>query len=207
MTTDARGLLGDYYDPVGHRYAMDGRPVPSVTQLLKAAGLIDTTFLNNPEALRRGTAVHSICEAVDKARALGVSMRKIADLTVAADAVGPLDTYAAAYAQFIHDHAPRYTHVEVGLLHATLRFGGRPDRICADLAGQGPAVLEIKTGSPAAWHGVQLAAYQMLFPTGARWVVYLKPNGRYDLRRCTQAEDYGTFTQALADYRASMGAD
>lgn len=189
---------GDYYDPAGHRYVMDGRPVPSVTQLLKVAGIIDTAFLNDDAALRRGTLVHQHCEWVDKEH-------RLAHGIATAPIVKPIDGYINAYAGFVRDHAPRYTHVEVGLLHATLRFGGRPDRICADLAGQGPAVLEIKTGSPAAWHGVQLAAYQMLFPTGSRWVVYLKPNGRYRLQRCTQAEDYGRFTQALADHRASAG--
>lgn len=191
--------LRDYYDPVGHRYVMDGQPVPSVTQTLKAAGIIDTTFLNNRAALERGTFVHQRCEWIDKERKLarGISVAPIERW---------FDGYENAYAKFLIDHAPRYTHVEVGLLHPTLRFGGRPDRICADLAGQGPAILEIKTGSPAAWHGIQLAAYQLLFPTGSRWVVYLKPNGRYDLRRCTVADDYGRFLQALADVRAGVAS-
>jgi hypothetical protein len=204
--TDAR-VLGDYYDPAGHRYVMGGRTVPSVTQVLKADGIIDTTFLNNEQALRRGTAVHKLCEWQDETRArLGDIRRQAAGGMGIVDSGEVLSCYARAYTQFLVDHAPRYTHVEVGLLHGTLRFGGRPDRICADLAGQGPAVLELKTGSPAPWHGVQLAAYQLLFPTGARWVCYLKPNGRYDLRRCTNAADYQTFLGALARVRSQQGA-
>lgn len=191
--------LRDYYDPVCHRYVMDGQTVPSVTQCLKAAGIIDTTFLNNQAALERGTRVHRCCEIIDEDRRSASSTAAMLALTI------DEQHYRYAYERFVYDHAPRYTHVEVGLLHATLRFGGRPDRICADLAGQGPAILEIKTGSKAAWHGVQLAAYQMLFPTGARWVVYLKPNGRYSLERCTDAQDYYTFIQALTDFRAPTG--
>ncbi len=189
-------IAGDYFDAATHSYYLGGRLVPGVTGVLKATGIIDTTFLNNAEALKRGTLVHQHCEWVDHQRS------GFARAIAVAPIERPMDGYINSYAAFIRDHAPRYTHVERGLLHATLRFGGRPDRICADLCGQGPAILELKTGSPADWHGVQLAAYQMLYPTGSRWVVYLKPDGRYNLKRVTDAADYGRFMQALADYRA-----
>lgn len=188
---------GDGYDPETHTYYLAGRRVPGVTEILKAAGVIDATFLRDEAALRRGTIVHMCCELADKervAQAVMPSFQMFGDM-------GAYAGYLDAYKRFQHDHAPRYTHVEAGMLHATLRFGGRSDRICADLCGQGPAILEIKTGHEAAWHGVQLAAYQMLFPTGSRWVVYLRPDGRYKLRRASDPADYGRFMQALADYR------
>jgi hypothetical protein len=201
MATDVR--TGDYFDAATHRYFLGGREVPGVTTILKRAGIIDTTFLNNRDALKRGTAVHMVCQQMDE------SVNQCGDwlgedaalLGLVGDS--PLHGYWYAYAQFRRDHAPRYSHVEAGLLHGRLRFGGRADRVCVDLAGKGPAILEIKTGTPADWHGVQLAGYQLLFPTGARWVVYLKPNGQYDLRRCDKAADYGRFMQALADYHAT----
>lgn len=195
-------VQGDAYEAATHTYYLAGQQVPGVTTVLKAAGIIDTTFLRNQAALTRGTRVHSMCEAVDATVAGRQADRH--EAAVALCALSGELGYMRAYRQLLFDHKPRYTHVEHGLLHPTLRFGGRPDRICADLAGGGPAILEIKTGSPASWHGVQLAAYQMLFPTGARWVVYLKPDGRYNLTRVTGSDDYGRFMQALADYRAAQ---
>jgi hypothetical protein len=193
----SRISAGDYFDPNTHRYYLDGREVPGVTTLLKRAGIIDTTFLKNTAALARGTAVHKQCEWMD-------SLPRARVLTFAKEqADSPMAGYAIAYARFLRDLRPIYSHIEAGLLNAELRFGGRTDRICVDLGDTGPAVLEIKTGQPADWHGVQLAGYQMLFPTGARWAVYLKPGGNYDLRRCDRADDYTRFMQALADYHAA----
>lgn len=201
MVDAAAALIGDYYEPEGHRYFLGGREVPGVTSVLKEAGVIDATFLRNREALARGSRVHSACEAIDLCRRAGLRT----DATIVSDRLRPGEQgYADAYAAFVRDHAPKYSHVEVGLLHATLRFGGRPDRICAYLGG-GPAILELKTGHPAPWHGVQLAAYQMLFPTGSRWVVYLRDDGRYAIRRMTGADDYQTFLSALDDYRRARG--
>jgi len=197
MAVADREIIGDYFDPNTHRYYLDGREVPGVTTLLKANGTIDTTFLKNEAALARGTAVHKRCEWLDsqpRARALQLA---------GADIESPMAGYERAYARFLRDCRPIYSHVEAGLLHATLRFGGRTDRICVDLGDRGPAVLEIKTGQPAAWHGVQLAGYQMLFPTGSRWVVYLSPRGNYSIKRCDDAADYDRFMQALADYHAA----
>jgi hypothetical protein len=192
-----RLVSGDYFDPNTHRYFLGGREVPGVTSILKRAGIIDTTFLRNEAALRRGTAVHKQCEWLD-------SLPRLRVLEIAKGQIdSPMAGYAVAYCRFLRDLRPIYTHVEAGLLHAALRFGGRTDRISADLGGLGPAVLEIKTGHVADWHGVQLAGYQLLFPTGSRWVVYLKPTGNYDLRRCPDAADYTRFLEALAAYHGA----
>ena len=197
-----RVIEGDYFDPNTHRYYLDGREVPGVTTILKRAGVIDTTFLSNTAALRRGTAVHKRCEWIDS-QPREVALR-LAGLT---GIDSPLAGYERAYGRFIRDCRPIYSHIEAGLLHARLRFGGRTDRICVNLSDLGPAVLEIKTGHPAGWHGAQLAGYQLLFPAGSRWVVYLKPGGNYDLRRCDDAADYDTFMEALTDYHAGTGRD
>jgi hypothetical protein len=48
----------------GHRYILDGVTVPSNTQLLKAEGLIDTTFYT-PDGRDRGSRVHVGCWFAD----------------------------------------------------------------------------------------------------------------------------------------------
>jgi hypothetical protein len=48
----------------GHRYLLDGMPIPSNTQLLKAEGLIDDTFYT-PDGRDRGSRVHVACWFAD----------------------------------------------------------------------------------------------------------------------------------------------
>lgn len=50
------------FDKAAHTYTLDGEPVPSVTGILKAAGLIDFSHIPEPvlaSARRRGTNVHA----------------------------------------------------------------------------------------------------------------------------------------------------
>jgi PD-(D/E)XK nuclease superfamily protein len=50
------------FDPVGHRYALEGVGLPSVTQVLQAVGIIDFSGIPQPILLAardRGSAVHA----------------------------------------------------------------------------------------------------------------------------------------------------
>jgi hypothetical protein len=52
------------FDPVLHRYTLDGETLPSVTQILQASGIIDFSGIPQPILLAardRGTAVHQAC--------------------------------------------------------------------------------------------------------------------------------------------------
>lgn len=56
------------FDPEAHAYALDGRPVPSVTQLIERADLInydDVPPWQLEHAAQRGTAVHLATEFYD----------------------------------------------------------------------------------------------------------------------------------------------
>jgi hypothetical protein len=49
------------FDALAHRYTLDGEPLPSVTQILQASGIIDFSKIPQPILLAardRGTAVH-----------------------------------------------------------------------------------------------------------------------------------------------------
>ena len=48
------------FHPDGHRYYLDGHRLPSNTEIIKAAGLIDDRWFT-PESRDRGTAVHQAC--------------------------------------------------------------------------------------------------------------------------------------------------
>ena len=125
------------FDPIRHAYAVDGVPVLSVTQILKAAGLVDYDGI--PEhvlryAAERGTAVHTACEYYDQD-----------DLDP--DTLDPqLAPYVAAWMQFRKQHPFKIMASERMYLGQFdgLRFGMTLDRL-ADM--QGSTILYIKCTS------------------------------------------------------------
>jgi hypothetical protein len=176
------------FDEVSHEYWQKGTKVPGVTTVLRAANIVDPKWFTE-EARRKGTLVHDLTMQIDE-DTIPISPR-----SKRWDVPGEV----TAYLKFLNEIRPQYRLIEIPMLHPVLPFGGKPDRVCRNLLGS-PAHLEIKTGSPASWHGVQLAGYQLLEPTGARYVLYLKPNGSYRLVQCKRAEDYDEFYRALDAY-------
>lgn len=161
----------------------------SVTQVLSLAKRIEDRWFT-PEAAARGSAVHRLTEYLDA----GV-------LTVFP---AELDGYLSAYAAFIKTMRPTYLATEVKVTNDLLGLGGRIDRI-AVLFGE-PGILDIKTSVPAPWHGQQLAAYNVLRPTGSRWGLYLKANGTYKLKDYTDPIDHRRFMADLAATRGTVTA-
>lgn len=138
------------FDAETHRYEdlATGRVLPSITQMLKAAGLIDTRFYTD-EGRDRGSAVHELTAAYDLG---GLHLG-----SCVAEFKPYLQHYALAIGQLNHD----WKHIEVAFAHPVYRYAGRPDRVGSVFGGL-KAVAEIKTGAPEKWHGVQLALQCML---------------------------------------------
>lgn len=168
------------FDRERHEYWWKGTRAPGVSGILVGHGLIDSRFLT-PESRARGSLVHALTVEYDQR-----TLRRCPP---------DVDGYLTAYHNFCEDVRPVYVATEEPRFHEELIFGGCPDRICSQLVN-GPGVLEIKTGAKYPWHGIQLAGYQLLQPAGERWCLYLKPNGRYDLRPQRRAEDYADFHRA-----------
>jgi RecB family exonuclease len=137
--------------------------------------LIDASFYT-PEAAARGTAIHAMTEAFDRRNHR-------------ASWAAAIEPYASAYDKFRRECQPRFSDIERMLCHVIERYAGRPDRVVVDLGGEA-GILEIKSGSVEIWHGYQTALYQLMQPTGSRFVLYLNANGRYKLQRMTNADDY-----------------
>lgn len=121
------------YNDEDHSYQLDGRPVPSVTEivgLLTAKKYGDTNAAMMAQAQRRGTAVHELCEAID----CGVDPE---DLDIEPELVG----YVNAYLAFLRDWRPEWTWIEKPV--HTLDYAGRIDRVGV-IAGQ-TAIVDFKT--------------------------------------------------------------
>jgi hypothetical protein len=168
-----------------------GQPVISVTQVLTLAGRIDTTWFT-PESAWRGQAVHDLTEVFDRGDPLEIP--------------SGLEGYLDAYAEFVAVVRPVYIASEVKAVSGILKLGGRIDRVCASIFGS-PALLDFKTGDPYPWHGKQLAAYNALRPTGARWACYLTKHGRYRLKCYDDPADHHGFMYDLARTRGSVTSD
>ncbi len=167
-----------------HKYWLGEKELISVTTALKEAGLIDTTWFT-PEAAERGTAVHLACEQMD----LGTLNYR----PISSEHLGFLD----AYARFFAEAKPVWSTVEEQVCDATVGYAGTLDR--SGLLNGVWTVLDIKTGPPAPWHGLQLAAYaRILGRRPQRFDLYLAADGTYRLEPQRTRTDEANFLAALA---------
>lgn len=149
------------FDHDRHLYQSDGRPVPSVTQVLHAAGLIDSTWYTD-ESRDRGTAVHMACHYIDEEGPHG----ELGNLDPEWMERSPYAGYVRAYLAFKQDAGFHQELVEKRLVHQ-LGYCGTVDRtgfFGQQIALGANVVLDIKTGIHEEWHRVQLAAYAACMP-------------------------------------------
>lgn len=183
------------FDATTHTYFLDGVRVPSVTSVLHPI-MPDYTYADPS----RGTEVHALTERFDT----GFVNEEL-----------PAEewAYLAAWINFRRDLEFFPLHVEERVYHSLLRYAGTVDRIGFLGAGGEPIILDIKTGDPHPWHGVQLAGYVLaaerlgLVEHGIRrWGVYLSPEG-YRYVEYGEASDFTVFQAALqlANWKASKG--
>ena len=169
------------------RLSVMGRP--RVTEVLRIAGLASGPL--DEVALQRGTTVHLICRYHDEGR--------LDPGTVDPALVGYLDAWRLFWSRM-----PRPTWISIEREYDNLAYRGTPDRVC-QLDGA-YYILDLKTGHPAPWHAIQLAAYASLvggLSSGIefrRVAVYLQPDGQYQIKEYPQAEysaDLQVFHSAL----------
>lgn len=163
------------YDEGRHAYYVDGKALPSVTQILDGAGLI-SAFCRDEESRFRGTAVHAYCAQDDIAP---LDLR-----TVPAS----LRNYVRAWRRYRIDTGFMPTLIEHRVDSFEYGYSGRFDRLGV-MPGQSLLTLldikTAKTGSIATYVRLQLAAYALAYaPTRVfdRRTVSLMPDGRYNTR-------------------------
>lgn len=156
------------FDADTHTYRIDGRIIHSVTTRIQAAGLCGPAVsFYSEESGDRGTRVHLACLDDDEGR----------PVTLPADEYGYLDSYRRWRDLLI----PVWSLLEVPRYSPRFDTAGTADRI--GTMADAPVVLDLKTGRPSSWHGVQLACYDLLYDevppqTRRRIALYLQPNGR-----------------------------
>jgi hypothetical protein len=189
------------FDPIGHLYRLDGKIIPSVTQILAEAGFVDSQWFTT-ESQDRGTMVHR-----------GIHTHELGLLE---DPPAEFQGYLKAWETFklASDFIVGWT--EHMMVSETYRFAGTADCL-GTFAAQHIrdkdggevhypdrlALIDFKTSeSERPWWRLQLAAYHILCdePNRGRYSLRLREDGTYRLTeypRKTLREDRAIFIAAL----------
>ena len=178
-----------------HTYRLNGRAIPSVTQILEKSGFYEFPFAS-PEALARarelGTDVHKATELYDRGQL---------DYNSITDEVYP---YLEGWISFRRDHRElEVVENEHFVYHPALDFAGTLDRVfqCDRLR----IIADVKTGAALPATGMQTAAYRAAYNAqhrhdkrvSERMSIHLTETGKYKLIPHKDPSDFGAFCAAL----------
>jgi hypothetical protein len=158
------------FDESTHTYYWNGVPIISVTQAIKAAGLIDPTWYTD-FSRERGRMVHLATQFDDEG-----------DLDE--DTLSPIiKPYVLAARRFREDTGFIPQMIEARICVLDHGYAGTLDRYGL-MAGKRKALVDYKTGVVQDWTRMQTAAYSNALPNGAsfeRYGVQLKQDGTYKM--------------------------
>lgn len=199
------------FDAATHTYRVDGRIVPSVTQILTRAGLVADYAGISPAVLAyardRGSHVDACCDLLDAD-----------DLDW--DSVHPeCGGYVRAWQAFRERERFTPSWTQAIVYHDELEYAGMFDAY--GKCGNALTLVERKcTSKIAETYAVQTAAYSMpgiglvvdgsallRFTVDRRLVVQLKPDGTYKMQEHTCEADFEAFKAAcvIAKWRGANG--
>ena len=155
------------FDPLLHEYRDDETIIPSVTQVLKNAGLIDDRFFTT-ESRERGSAVHELCQRYANGERRDDLGRGLASLE-----------YVNALAAWFRDRRP-YAIATEQMIEGNIdghRYAGTFD-LLAEVDGK-RWLIDYKTGAGAKWHPAQIAAYALAVNPDKCMMLHLRADGTY----------------------------
>ncbi len=183
------------FNPEKHRYTLGGIVLPSVTQIIQEAGLVDLSHIP-ADVLRRasdfGTAVHKATELYDK--------NDLDEETLDPSLKGPLQ----AWIKFVIDLKFKIEEIEPLMYSRKYMFAGTPDRIGTILRDK--ALLDFKTGPTLPRSiALQTAGYTCMYNEARgnadrikrRLAVQLLENGSYKIQEYKDKTDERVFLSCL----------
>lgn len=156
------------FDADSHIYTINGRRVPSVTQIIRATL---PAWEAHPWYMQRGTALHHGCHLFDEGT---LDWSSVDD---------EIRTRIMAWDKFRRESGLAIVDSENPLYHAGLQFAGTPDRIACDEDTGTLIIIDIKSTYSA--HVIpQLGGYAMLarqadLPCDEAICVELMDDGKY----------------------------
>jgi hypothetical protein len=183
------------FDEAAHAYHIDGQPVPSVTQALDRAGLINKEWYT-PESRARGKAVHLATQLEDEGRLDWLSLHP------------EVEPRVYAWNKFKSDTGFQIIHCERIVCSFIHNCAGGFDRLGVFPNRSGAALIDIKSGKVEDWAGKQTAGYAIMIHelTGImpkRYGLELKADATYRLRPFHEYSDLLGFLDALKKARSN----
>lgn len=181
------------FDEKAHEYRLGERKLPSVTRLLKDAGLIDERW-SSDAAMKRGSYVHQMIEFHDE----GDLNEQSLDPT--------LLPYLNAWVQFKKESKCEILSIEERVFNRAYLYAGTLDRRV--MVNGKEWVLDVKTGTKMDHHSIQICLYAMCFERPLlRGGIYLKDNGSYKLEPFDDSSDIQVAKAAitLASWKRAHG--
>ena len=155
------------FDTLLHEYRDGETIVPSVTQVLKSAGLIDDRWFT-AEAREKGSAVHKLAQRYANGERRDDLGRELASLE-----------YVNALAAWFKDRRP-YAIATEQMIEGNLdghRYAGTFDLIAE--VGKMVWLIDYKTGAGMKWHPAQIAAYALAVNPDRCMMLHLRADGTY----------------------------
>lgn len=176
-----------------HEYQYNKLTVPSVTQIISGAGLVNFDFISKElleEKADLGRKIHTTTELYDQ------------DILEISTLHPILVNYLESWAKFKKDYGFIIKELEEMYFHPLYRFAGRVDRV--GFIKDKLCILDIKSGVKSKTHGLQTAAYKLLYNYGKpkkelakdRYIVYLTQDG-YKVEQNKEETDEQVFLAAL----------
>lgn len=178
------------FDEVTHTYRIRGVVVPSVTQVLQGAGLVDWTYASE-WARERGSLVH---------KAIALELAGGLDWDSVDESFHP---YISAELQVIKDLDLEVIDSELRLFSPTYGTAGTLDRVVRSRQSGDLWLWDTKTGPVVPAYGLQTAAYSEMYHemTGQRvkrrYGLRVNADGTYELIPFTDRQDIVNFHAAL----------
>jgi hypothetical protein len=191
-------ISGLEFDEARHRYTLDGRELPSVTTILKDAGLVDYSY-GNDYARERGSVVH---KAIHLELTTGLDWSTLDE---------PLHPYVSAALLAIEELGAKVRYTERRVASRIFGYAGTLD-LGLDLR-RDFEIWDLKSGEPPEATGIQLSGYaEALFEeTGERAralrALRLYPDGTYKLTTYNDRQNRDRFRAAItvAAWRRERG--
>lgn len=182
------------FDAGRHEYSVAGVRLPSVTEVLKAQGIL-RHWSDDPFYRDRGSAIHAAAEIL-----LTGGELEEASIDPA------IEPFLGSLRLWIDETRPEPVLVEQPLADTVYGYAGTPDLVVIE-----GVLYDFKSGGEERGHSVQLAAYSELclingYPIERAAVVYLtdgKPRTRF-IPAAQLASDLRIFHAVLTAYRFRM---
>lgn len=182
----------------GHIYLLDGKQIPSVTEIIQKAGVsnfegIPKTILERKAKL--GKSIHKTLEYYDK----GILDEENLHPT--------LKLYLDGWKLFLKQFKPEILMIEQKYYHPRYYYAGTIDRIVK--FSDNYYVIDIKTGDENKSHRIQTAAYKEMIEEQEqfkkikikRMIVYLVPEQYKITEHKNDREDLNVFLSCLTIYQ------